>query len=66
MKSRIEVAIIEDHPEYREMIEMLLEDEANVFLNWKFGSAEWALRRIQSGQKSANPMSSYLILGFPE
>ncbi len=65
MKSRIEVAIIEDHPEYREMIEMLLEDEKHVFLNWKFGSAEWALRRIQSDQKKCRPDVILLDLGLP-
>lgn len=65
MKSRIEIAIIEDHPEYREMIGMLLDDEEDLFLSWKFGSAEWALRRIQSDQKRCQPDVILLDLGLP-
>lgn len=65
MKNRIDIAVIEDHPEYREMIEMLLEDEEGLFLNWKFGSAEWALRRIHSGQEKCQPDVILLDLGLP-
>lgn len=65
MKSVIEAAIIEDHPEYREMIEMLLEDEGGVSLTWKFGSAEWALRRMESDSKKCQPDVILLDLGLP-
>lgn len=65
MKSVIKVAIIEDHPEYREMIEMLLEDEDGLSLNWKFGSAEWALRRMESDSRKCQPNVILLDLGLP-
>ena len=40
MKQSVKVAMIEDHPEYREMVALLLEDEDEIALEWQFGSAE--------------------------
>ena len=55
MKQPVKVAIIEDHPEYRELVALLLEDEDEIALEWQFGSAEWALRRLSSDQGKKLP-----------
>lgn len=65
MKQSVKVAIIEDHPEYREMVALLLEDEDEIALEWQFGSAEWALRRLSSDQRKKLPDVILLDLGLP-
>jgi DNA-binding NarL/FixJ family response regulator len=41
--------LIEDHPEYREVIELALNKEPDMELSGTFGSAEGALNRLQHG-----------------
>ena len=65
MKQSVKVAMIEDHPEYREMVALLLEDEDEIALEWQFGSAEWALRRLSSDQRKKLPDVILLDLGLP-
>ena len=56
MKKKIQIIMVEDHPQYREAIELTLADEADLELTGKFGAAEVALRNVrdQSARKSAD------------
>ena len=47
MKNKISIILIEDHPEYREVIHLALEDEADIKLTHQFGSSERALSMFQ-------------------
>ncbi len=49
MKQKIRLMLIEDHPEYREVIELALNKEPDMELRDTFGSAEGALNRLQHG-----------------
>jgi two-component system nitrate/nitrite response regulator NarL len=49
MKQNIRIMLIEDHPEYREVIELALNKEPDMELSGTFGSAEGALNRLQHG-----------------
>ncbi len=46
MKKKIHIILIEDHPEYREVIEMTLAMEPDMMLTGAFGSAEGALHGL--------------------
>ncbi|MDF7823572.1 response regulator transcription factor [Pontiellaceae bacterium B12227] len=48
MKSKIRIMVVEDHPEYREVIELSLLEEQDMQLVGAFGAAEVALRSLQS------------------
>jgi DNA-binding NarL/FixJ family response regulator len=56
MKTPIRIMIVEDHPQYREAIELALADEPDIELVSKFGAAEVALRNLQdqSTRKEVN------------
>jgi two-component system nitrate/nitrite response regulator NarL len=43
----IKIMIVEDHPQYREVIELALAEEPTLELTGKFGAAEVALRNLQ-------------------
>ena len=47
MKRKTRIILIEDHPEYRKVLEFALEEEADMKLVSKFGAAEVALRNLQ-------------------
>ena len=47
MKRKTRITLIEDHPEYRKVLEFALEEEADMELVSKFGAAEVALRHLQ-------------------
>jgi len=47
MKRKTRIILIEDHPEYRKVLEFALEEEADMELVSKFGAAEVALRNLQ-------------------
>ena len=47
MKRKTRIILIEDHPEYRKVLEFALEEEADMELVSKFGAAEVALRHLQ-------------------
>ncbi len=49
MKQKIHIMLIEDHPEYREVIELALNKEPDMEISGTFGSAEGALNRLQHG-----------------
>lgn len=47
MKTRINVMLVEDHPEYRETLEFVLSKQEDISLYRQFGNAEMALRHLQ-------------------
>jgi DNA-binding NarL/FixJ family response regulator len=60
MKSKIKVMLIEDHPEYRDLIETALNEQADMELCGKFGAAEIALRSLQD--KSSQHLPDLILL----
>jgi len=50
MNTPIHIMLVEDHPEYREVIEMALDQEPDLNLASQFGTAETALRSIQDNR----------------
>ena len=48
MKRKIRIMVVEDHPEYREVIELSLQEEPDMQLVGTFGAAEVALRSLQN------------------
>ncbi|MDF7808985.1 response regulator transcription factor [Pontiellaceae bacterium B12219] len=48
MKKQISIMVVEDHPEYREAIQLSLQEEPELQLVGLFGAAEVALRSLQS------------------
>ena len=65
MKNRIRVMLVEDHPEYRETLELALEKEPAIELNGQFGTAERALRSLKSTDPSQVPDVILLDLKLP-
>ena len=59
MKRKIRVMLVEDNPEYREVIKLALEDENDIELINQFGTAEIALRSLQD-QKCEFDQHSFL------
>lgn len=55
MKDAIKVMLVEDHPEYREILEFMLKKDKSMELSAKFGNAELALRSLQDRNKSDEP-----------
>ena len=51
MKRMIRVMLIEDHPQYREVIEAALRKAPEMDLTSQFGTAERALRSLQDRHK---------------
>ena len=64
MKNSISIALIEDHPEYREVISLALEDEAGMQLTHQFGSSERAISMLQD-QTTPPPDLVLLDLNLP-
>lgn len=65
MKPPIHIALIEDHPEYREVIELALAKEADLVLTDQFGTAEMALRKIEAHKITQKPDVVLLDLNLP-
>ena len=65
MNDKIGVMLVEDHPEYREAIELALEKEPTVELTGQFGTAERALLSLDSGELSQLPDIILLDLNLP-
>ena len=65
MKSNIRIMLIEDHPEYREVVEMALSKEPDMELISQFGTAERALRSMQNCPKTEIPDIVLLDLKLP-
>ncbi|MFT5300771.1 MAG: two-component system nitrate/nitrite response regulator NarL [Mariniblastus sp.] len=47
MNQKIQVMLVEDHPEYRRVIQLSLEDEKNIELTFQVGSAERAIAMLR-------------------
>ena len=65
MKAKIRVMLIEDHPEYREAIELALRKEPALELTSQFGTAERALRSLEDGEALQGPDVILLDLNLP-
>jgi DNA-binding NarL/FixJ family response regulator len=65
MKSKIKVMLVEDNPEYREVISLALEDEADIELTSQFGTSEIALRSLQDMSTRKVPDLVLLDLRLP-
>ena len=65
MKSKIKVMLVEDNPEYREVIDLALEDEKDIELISQFGTSEIALRSLQDMSKRKVPDLVLLDLRLP-
>lgn len=65
MKSNVRIALVEDHPEYREVVEMALNKEPDMELIGQFGTAERALRSMQNSPLADIPDIILLDLKLP-
>ena len=63
MTSKISIIIIEDHPEYRDLLESAVVEHPEMELIHKFGAAEIALRNLQ--ERPASPDLILLDLNLP-
>lgn len=65
MKPTTNVMIVEDHPEYRAMVELALEKEPGMELAGQFGTAESALRSLEERREPRIPDVILLDLNLP-
>jgi DNA-binding NarL/FixJ family response regulator len=65
MKRKIRVMLVEDNPEYREVISLALEDENDIKLTSQFGTSEIALRSLQDMSTRKEPDLILLDLRLP-
>lgn len=62
---KINVMLVEDSPEYREVIEIAIGREADMMLTGTFGAAEVALRSLQDPKHGTKPDLILLDLNLP-
>jgi DNA-binding NarL/FixJ family response regulator len=65
MKSKIRVMLVEDNPDYRDMLDLALEDLRDIELISQFGTSEIALRRLQEINNRKVPDLVLLDLRLP-
>jgi DNA-binding NarL/FixJ family response regulator len=65
MKKNIRVMVVEDHPEYREVIGLALRKETDMEMISEFGTAERALRSLQDMSTRQVPNIILLDLNLP-
>jgi DNA-binding NarL/FixJ family response regulator len=65
MKKNIRVMMVEDHPEYREVIEIALQKTPGIELISEFGTSERALRSLQDMSTRKEPDIILLDLNLP-
>jgi DNA-binding NarL/FixJ family response regulator len=65
MNRKIRIMIVEDHPEYREIVELALSRESDIELTSQFGTAERALRSLQDREVRKDPDIILLDLHLP-
>jgi two-component system nitrate/nitrite response regulator NarL len=65
MKKSTNIIMVEDHPEYREIVEMALSRQDDMQLTDQFGTAERALQHLQIGRLDAMPDVILLDLNLP-
>ena len=65
MENKIKIMIIEDHPEYREIVGMTLSRESDMELVSEYGTAERALRSFNTSRVPVLPDVVLLDLNLP-
>lgn len=65
MKGKIRVLLVEDNPRYREVVALALKQESDIELIGEFGTAEIALRSLQSQSGMELPDLILLDLRLP-
>ena len=65
MTQKINIVLVEDHPKYRQVIEMALSELPDIDLNKMYGTAETALRAIENISESPKPDVILLDLNLP-
>ena len=65
MSKNVRIMLIEDNIEYREAVSLALEQQSGVELTRQFGTAEVALRTLQSAPQSERPDLILLDLRLP-
>lgn len=65
MNAAIKIMLVEDHPRYREVIELAIEEQADMQMSGKFGAAEVALRSLQDMTSRVEPDTILLDLNLP-
>lgn len=60
MKSKINVMLVEDHPEYRESVELVFSTTKDIALAHQFGSADQCLHFLE--HNTPNPMPDIILL----
>ena len=65
MKRKIRVMMVEDHPEYREIVELALNRESDMELTSQFGTGERALRSLRDLREHEKPDIILLDLHLP-
>lgn len=65
MKKTIPVMLVEDHPEYRDVIDLALKDAPGIKLTHKVGSAERAIRVLMDQPQAEAPDVILLDLNLP-
>ncbi|MFC1766915.1 response regulator [Planctomycetota bacterium] len=65
MSRTIRIMLVEDNPEYREVIHLAIEDEPDMELTHPYGTAEIALRSLQDTATRQGPDLILLDLNLP-
>ena len=65
MKKSTKILMVEDHPEYREIVEMAISRQEDMQLTDQFGTAERALQHLEDASCSAKPDVILLDLNLP-
>ena len=65
MKKNINIIMVEDHPEYREIVEMAISRQEDMELTEQFGTAERALEHLHDQPREALPGVILLDLNLP-
>lgn len=65
MNRKIRIMMVEDHPEYREIVELALSKESDMELTSQFGTTERALRSLRDREEHLEPDIILLDLHLP-
>lgn len=65
MSNKIKIMMVEDHPEFREIVELALEKETDLELTSQFGTSERALRSLRDLRTADIPDVVLLDLNLP-
>jgi DNA-binding NarL/FixJ family response regulator len=60
MKSKINIMLVEDHPEYRESVELVLSTTQDIVLAHQFGTADQCLHVLE--HNTPNPLPDLILL----